>query len=117
VDAAFDIAEARELAGMLQWAARAGAGTTRGRNEPLQLMGRYPLAWRDYSARRPSRHLSIPLDPRDNAVRQSILRSALPFWLRVGGVGGRRLGDLQVAPPMHARPSSFAHHRDAKQFL
>jgi hypothetical protein len=50
VDAAFDIAEARELAGMLQWAARAGAGTTRGRNEPLQLMGRYPLAWRDYSA-------------------------------------------------------------------
>lgn len=49
VDAAFDIAEARELAGMLQWNARAGAGTTRGRNDPLRLTGRYPLVWRDYS--------------------------------------------------------------------
>lgn len=49
VDAAFDIAEARELAGMLQWSALAGQGTTKGREAPLQLTGRYPLAWRDYS--------------------------------------------------------------------
>src|SRR3546814_1979709 len=49
VDAAFDIAEARELAGMLQWSALAGQGTTKGREVPLQLTGRYPLAWRDYS--------------------------------------------------------------------
>lgn len=34
---------------MLQWSARAGKGTTRGRESPLQLTGRYPLAWRDYS--------------------------------------------------------------------
>src|SRR3546814_7184201 len=37
VDAAFDIAEARELAGMLQWSALAGQGTTKGREVPLQL--------------------------------------------------------------------------------
>jgi len=49
VDAPFDIAEAKELAGTLQWGARAGAGTTRGRDVPLQLTGRYPLVWRDYS--------------------------------------------------------------------
>lgn len=49
VDAAFDIAEARELAGTLQWGDKAGAGTIRGRDVPLQLTGRYPLAWRDYS--------------------------------------------------------------------
>src|SRR3546814_1048400 len=34
VDAAFDIAEARELAGMLQWSALAGQGTTKGREVP-----------------------------------------------------------------------------------
>ena len=39
VDAAFDIADAKELAGALQWSARAGAGTTRGREAPLQLTG------------------------------------------------------------------------------
>jgi len=49
VDAAFDLAEARELAGTLQWGALAGAGTTRGRAVPLELTGRYPLGWRDYS--------------------------------------------------------------------
>lgn len=49
VDAAFDIAEAKELAGTLQWGASAGAGTIRGRDVPLQLTGRYPLVWRDYS--------------------------------------------------------------------
>jgi len=48
-DAAFDIAKPRELAGMLQWSALAGQGTIRGRETPLQLTGRYPLAWRDYS--------------------------------------------------------------------
>src|SRR3546814_18254183 len=51
VDAAFDIAETRELAGMLQWSALAGPGTTKGREVPLHLPGRYPLAWRDDSVR------------------------------------------------------------------
>ena len=49
VDAAFDIAEAKELAGTLQWGATAGTGTTKGREVPLQLTGRYSLVWRDYS--------------------------------------------------------------------
>lgn len=35
---------------MLQWSDRAGKGTTKGREVPLLLSGRYPLAWRDYSS-------------------------------------------------------------------
>jgi hypothetical protein len=34
VDAAFDIAEAKELAGTLQWGDKASAGTTRRRDVP-----------------------------------------------------------------------------------
>ncbi|WP_287004162.1 hypothetical protein [Sphingobium sp.] len=49
VDVAFDLADATELAGTLQWGTRAGAGRTRGRDAPLQFSGRYPLAWRRYS--------------------------------------------------------------------
>lgn len=49
VDAAFDLADARQLGGTLQWDARAGAGTTKGREAPLEIRGSHPLAWRDFS--------------------------------------------------------------------
>jgi len=48
-DAAFDLADLRTLTGSLAWAAGAGQGTTRGREAPLILAGRYPLQWRDYA--------------------------------------------------------------------
>lgn len=49
IDAAFRLHEGRVLAGTLAWAARAGAGTTKGRDTPLQLVGQYTCRWRDYS--------------------------------------------------------------------
>ncbi len=49
IDAAFHLTDLRELRGTLQWAARAGAGTTKGREKSLEIRGSYPLAWRDYS--------------------------------------------------------------------
>ncbi len=49
IDAAFRLHEGRVLAGTLAWAARAGAGTTKGRDTPLQLAGRYTCRWHDYS--------------------------------------------------------------------
>jgi hypothetical protein len=49
IDAAFRLHEGRILAGTLAWAARAGAGTTKGRDTPLQLAGRYTCHWHDYS--------------------------------------------------------------------
>ena len=49
IDAAFRIHEGRVLAGTLSWAARAGRGTTVGRDTPLQLAGSYTCRWQDYS--------------------------------------------------------------------
>lgn len=49
IDADFRLHEGRVLAGSLAWAPRAGAGTTKGRDTPLQLAGRYTCHWRDYS--------------------------------------------------------------------
>jgi hypothetical protein len=48
IDAAFRIHEGRVLAGTLSWAARAGRGTTVGRDTPLQLAGSYTCRWQDY---------------------------------------------------------------------
>lgn len=45
IDAAFRIHEGRDLAGTLSWAARAGRGTTVGRDIPLLLGGRYTCRW------------------------------------------------------------------------
>src|SRR3546814_20741440 len=67
VDAAFDIAAARELAGMPPCSALAGQGTTKGREVHLQLTGRYPLALRDSSvlagAAGTFRYLLLPIPP------------------------------------------------------
>lgn len=49
IDAMFRIHEGRELRGALEWSARAGAGTTRGRDRPLVLERVYSCGWRDYS--------------------------------------------------------------------
>lgn len=49
IDAAFRLHEGRILEGTLGWAARAGHGTTVGRDAPLVLASRYTCHWRDYS--------------------------------------------------------------------
>jgi hypothetical protein len=49
IDAAFRINEGRKIEGVLAWAAHAGAGTTRGREEPITLSGSYQTGWRDFS--------------------------------------------------------------------
>lgn len=49
IDAAFRLHEGRRLAGVLAWAAHAGAGTTDGRQTPIKLGGDYLVMWRDYS--------------------------------------------------------------------
>jgi len=48
-DAAFRLGEGRTLAGVLDWAAHTGAGTKKGRERPLDLVGKYQLRWRDFS--------------------------------------------------------------------
>lgn len=49
IDAAFKLTEGLTLSGKLAWGARAGAGTTKGREEALRLAGNYSLSWQDYS--------------------------------------------------------------------
>ena len=49
VDAAFNLSHLRELTGSLAWSAAARPGTTRNREAPLEIRGRYALSWRDYS--------------------------------------------------------------------
>jgi len=49
IDTAFRLHEGRRLAGVLAWAAHAGAGTIRGREKPIELGGDYLVAWDDYS--------------------------------------------------------------------
>lgn len=49
IDAAFDLADLRQLTGTLGWAANAGAGTMKGRADPLIVSGSYALRWWDYA--------------------------------------------------------------------
>lgn len=49
IDAAFDLSDLSNLTGTLGWAAAAGAGTIKGRAEPLMVSGSYDLRWHDYS--------------------------------------------------------------------
>lgn len=48
-DAAFRLGEGRTLRGAVAWAAHTGAGTMRGRENPIDLIGSYELVWRDFS--------------------------------------------------------------------
>ncbi len=50
IDASFRLYEGREITGELAWSDRAGSGTTKNREEPIFLKGRYKLSWRDYSS-------------------------------------------------------------------
>ena len=49
IDDAFRLHEGRRLAGRMEWAKRASAGSIKGREEPLELRGSYDLRWHDYS--------------------------------------------------------------------
>lgn len=47
---AFRLHESTVLHGTLAWGPLTGVGTSRGREEPLALVGTYRMAWSDYSA-------------------------------------------------------------------
>lgn len=49
IDAAFRLQEGAVLEGTRAWSERAGPGTTRKRDIPLELRGRYQCRWSDYS--------------------------------------------------------------------
>jgi hypothetical protein len=49
IDGEFRLHEGQVLAGPRKWAINAGQGTTKGRDQPLNLAGSYVCAWRDYS--------------------------------------------------------------------
>ncbi len=67
VDAAFDLAHARELGGVLRWSKLAGAGTIKTREGAIDIRGRYPLSWHDYSdvgcRNGKFRYLWLPITP------------------------------------------------------
>lgn len=54
--AAFSLYDGRLLSGHLDWSPRAGKGTKGGREEPINLGGRYLLEWRGYSEIRSNHH-------------------------------------------------------------
>jgi hypothetical protein len=49
IDMNFRLFEGREVNGSLAWLAHAGKGTTKNRTEPINISGRYPIQWKDYS--------------------------------------------------------------------
>ena len=49
-DAEFVLHEDREITGTVAWSPRAGAGTTEGRERPIEIRGRYRAQWREYSS-------------------------------------------------------------------
>ncbi|MEJ8303528.1 hypothetical protein [Saccharibacillus sacchari] len=48
-DRDFRIHEGRMLTGQMRWSDLTGAGTMKGRTEPISLQGSYPMRWQDYS--------------------------------------------------------------------
>lgn len=48
VDASFRIHEGRVVNGILSWGATASVGTTKDREEPITIKGKYKLIWQDY---------------------------------------------------------------------
>ncbi|NBS16634.1 MAG: hypothetical protein EBT06_09710 [Gammaproteobacteria bacterium] len=50
VDERFRLHEGREISGTLGWLDHASAGTTRGRENPITLDGKYNATWRDFSS-------------------------------------------------------------------
>ena len=70
IDACFRLHEGRTLAGTLQWAPHAGAGTTRSRLDPLPLRGAYRCQWTRYRTvdRADGRHVEFKYLHHDVAV-------------------------------------------------
>lgn len=48
VDADFKIDEGRSMHGTLSWSPKASKGTTRGREKPLKIRGKYKIKWMPY---------------------------------------------------------------------
>jgi hypothetical protein len=71
IDAAFDLSDLRQLTGTLGWAAGAGAGTMKGRADPLIVSGSYDLRWHNYSdvggLGGQFRYLYVPIAPTDSS--------------------------------------------------
>ena len=49
IDADFVLYEGRDITGSLAWSPRAGSGTTKGRETPVEIRGRYKAQWQEYS--------------------------------------------------------------------
>jgi hypothetical protein len=66
IDAAFDLSDLNRLNGIRAWTAAAGAGTIKGRADPLIISGSYDLRWHDYSDLGAGggrfRYLYVPID-------------------------------------------------------
>ena len=69
IDADFRIHEGRQIGmGELRWSGNAGAGTRKGREEPIRLAHSYDLRWHDYStlgdrAGQQFRYLAVAVPP------------------------------------------------------
>lgn len=53
----FRLTEGRKITGTLTWTAKAGKGTTKGRESPIALKGVYDCVWRDYSEFEPTEYV------------------------------------------------------------
>lgn len=75
VDSAFRIHDGRRVSsGNLQWSDKAGVGTIRNREAPVQLRNSYRMRWRDYSSfgdnpGQTFRYLAIEIPPRQETIR------------------------------------------------
>jgi len=54
---AFRVTEGRKITGTLNWSARAGKGTTKDRQSPINLKGIYDCEWREYSEFEPTEYV------------------------------------------------------------
>jgi hypothetical protein len=89
IDEAFRMQGGATLTGTLGWASHAGPGTTRGREKPIVLRGRYPIAWQPYLALHPKcagqfRFLTVEVGPGPTVTRD-------------GSEGGARQGDPRTS--------------------
>lgn len=108
IDAAFRLHEGRVLEGTLGWAARAGHGTTTGRDTPLLLASRYICHWRDYS------HVALP-NGQTSLFRYLLITHALDHFDPVPWITSTQ---PRQRPP-HRKPASkhrpILQHRLSRQ--
>ena len=70
IDAEFQLHENRQVTGTLAWSRRAGAGTLKGREVPIETAGKYTPRWKEYSnppgtGYTKFRYLLLHVKPRD----------------------------------------------------